>query len=85
MINRLHRLKLLANRLKRYGRARFASDDGDYAEQVRNALTSDRRWVNVAGEGAWAPRPRERVLTRFEQRAVRDGRPVFDLSWVRAD
>ena len=77
-------LNLLASRLKRHGRARFASDDGDYAAQVRDALARDSRWLNVAGQGAWAPRPRERVLTRFEQRAVRDGRPVFDLSWVRA-
>ncbi len=77
-------LNLLATRLKRHGRARFASDDADYALQVRDALAADRRWLNVAGVQAWAPRPRERVLTRFEQRALRDGRPVFDLCWMRA-
>lgn len=78
-------LDLLATRLKRHGRARFASDDADYALQVRDALGADARWLNVAGAGAWAPRPRERILTRFERRALRDGRAVFDLCWMRAD
>jgi tRNA (guanine-N7-)-methyltransferase len=77
-------LHLLATRLKRHGRARFASDDADYAVQVRDALAADRGWLNIAGPQAWAPRPRERVLTRFEQRAIRDGRAVFDLCWMRA-
>lgn len=77
-------LDLLATRLKRHGRARFASDDADYALQVRDALGADARWLNVAGAGAWAPRPRERILTRFERRALRDGRAVFDLCWMRA-
>jgi tRNA (guanine-N7-)-methyltransferase len=52
--------------------------------QVRDALAADRGWLNIAGPQAWAPRPRERVLTRFEQRAIRDGRAVFDLCWMRA-
>ena len=77
-------LGLLATRLKRHGRVRFATDDADYAVQVRAAVALDARWLNLAGVEAWAPRPCERVLTRFEQRAVRDGRAVFDLSWMRA-
>ena len=80
----LELLDLLASRLKLHGRARFASDDADYALQVRDALSGDRRWLNVAGAGAWAPRPQERIRTRFEQRALRDGRAVFDLCWMRA-
>ena len=77
-------LDLLATRLKRHGRVRFATDDADYALQVRAAVAGDGRWLNLAGVEAWALRPRERVLTRFEQRAIRDGRAVFDLSWMRA-
>lgn len=77
-------LDLLATRLKRHGRARFASDDADYALQVRDALGGDGRWLNIAGAEAWAPRPAERIVTRFERRAMRDGRPVFDLSFMRA-
>ncbi len=77
-------LTLLATRLKQHGRVRFATDDADYASQVRAAVAVDDRWLNLAGVEAWAPRPRERVLTRFEQRAVRDGREVFDLNWMRA-
>lgn len=78
-------LNLLATRLKRHARARFASDDADYAMQVRDELAGDARWLNIAGAGAWAPRPHERIVTRFERRAMRDGRPVFDLCWMRAD
>ena len=78
-------LALLATRLKQHGRVRFATDDADYALQVRAAVAVDVGWLNLAGVEAWAPRPRERVLTRFEQRAVRDGREVFDLNWMRVD
>ena len=77
-------LDLLATRLKRHGRVRFATDDADYALQVRATLAGDARWLNLAGVEAWALRPHERVLTRFEQRALRDGRAVFDLNWMRA-
>ncbi|MBX9608438.1 MAG: tRNA (guanosine(46)-N7)-methyltransferase TrmB [Gammaproteobacteria bacterium] len=76
-------LDLLATRLKAHGVARFASDDADYAEQVRAALTAEAGWLNVAGEGAWAPRPHARIVTRFEGRARRDGRAVFELAWMR--
>lgn len=78
-------LSLLATRLKQHGRVRFATDDADYALQVRAAVALDARWLNLAGVEAWAPRPHERVLTRFEQRAVRDNRAVFDLNWMRAN
>lgn len=78
-------LSLLATRLKQHGRVRFATDDADYALQVRTAVALDARWLNLAGVEAWAPRPHERVLTRFEQRAVRDNRAVFDLNWMRAN
>ena len=58
-------LALLATRLKRHGRVRFASDDRDYAEQVRSSVSDSPDWFNLAGHGAWAPRPDERIVTRF--------------------
>lgn len=76
-------LALLATRLKRHGRVRFASDDRDYAEQVRSSVTNSSDWFNPAGQGAWAPRPHERIVTRFEQRALRVGHAVYELSWMR--
>jgi len=61
----------------------FATDDADYAEQARATLATAPAWRNLAGDRAWAPRPRRRVITRFEARARRDGRPVYELVAVR--
>jgi tRNA (guanine-N7-)-methyltransferase len=38
---------------------------------------------NLAGRGAFSPRPASRPLTRFEQRGERLGHRVFDLLFRR--
>jgi tRNA (guanine-N7-)-methyltransferase len=45
------------------------------------ALTADPGLVNEH-EG-FAPRPAYRPTTRFERRALRAGRPIFDLVYRR--
>ncbi|MEQ8231552.1 MAG: tRNA (guanosine(46)-N7)-methyltransferase TrmB [Gammaproteobacteria bacterium] len=62
----------------------FASDDADYAEQARTTLAGAPAWLNLAGNAAWAPRPRRRIVTRFEARARRAGRAVYELVAARA-
>ncbi|MEQ8662415.1 MAG: tRNA (guanosine(46)-N7)-methyltransferase TrmB [Gammaproteobacteria bacterium] len=61
----------------------FASDDADYAEQARETLARASGWRNLAGPRAWAPRPQRRIVTRFEARARRAGRAVYELVAAR--
>ena len=56
----------------------LATDWVDYAEQMESCLAEDSRW-----SGGPIARPDWRPVTRFEQRALRDGRRVTDLIYVR--
>jgi tRNA (guanine-N7-)-methyltransferase len=68
---------LVASRLRPGGRLHVATDWPHYAEQVVDVLAAEPLL-----DGGVVPRP-ERLMTRFEQRASRDGRPVFDVVAVR--
>lgn len=54
-----------------------ATDWADYASHVVAVVGADPRW-----RGGVVARPDWRVLTRFERRAVADGRLVTDLRYV---
>jgi tRNA (guanine-N7-)-methyltransferase len=75
-------LDLLMTRCQPHARVNFASDDADYALAVRALIDSTPGWLNLAGPSAWAPRPRQRIVTRFELRARRAGRGVHDLAFT---
>jgi tRNA (guanine-N7-)-methyltransferase len=72
-------LELVAARLKRHGRLFCATDDADYAQHMMTALAALATWENLAGTGKFAPRPRLRLLTRFEARARAAGRTVYEV------
>lgn len=69
---------LLRSRLKSHGRVFMATDWDDYGEQML-AVMEGCGWVNLAGSGRRAPRPRWRPLTRYERRALRLGHEVQDF------
>ena len=69
---------LVAERLRVGGRLHVATDWPDYAEQVLDVLAT-----TPGLEGGVVPRPAERPVTRFEQRALDAGRPVTDVVAVR--
>ena len=71
---------LLRQKVKSNGVLRFATDDPDYAEQVASLLTPESGWLNLAGQGHFSPRPRSRIVTRFEHRALRAGRAIYDIT-----
>ena len=76
-------LELLARKCAPQACFFFATDDADYAEQAREALAGAPAWRNLAGARAWAPRPGRRVVTRFEARAKRAGRAIYELVAAR--
>lgn len=79
-----HFLLQLASTMKAHGRLHFATDDADYAEQaVAAASAASAMWWNPAGAGQFSPRYQQRVITRFERRAIQDQRKVFDMLLCR--
>jgi tRNA (guanine-N7-)-methyltransferase len=72
---------LLADRLKRGGVLRLATDWQPYAEQMLEVLDADPQLANVAAHERYMPRPAQRARTRFEQRGERLGLAVWDLAY----
>lgn len=73
---------LIASRLKYRARWRLATDWPSYADWIRDVLDDHPGLVaehDHDGTSRWACRPQ----TRFEQRGVAAGRPVFDLTYRR--
>jgi tRNA (guanine-N7-)-methyltransferase len=69
---------LVARKLKPGGRLHLATDDEDYAQHMMQVLTRCSNLKNIHGPGVFAgalPRP----SSRFERRALKQGRLVWDL------
>ena len=80
-IVRSHVVALVADRLRTGGSLHCATDWAEYAEEMLAVLTAEP-WLRNRHQG-FAPRPTHRPVTKFEARAVREGREVFDLSFVK--
>ncbi|WP_084316709.1 tRNA (guanosine(46)-N7)-methyltransferase TrmB [Actinospica robiniae] len=72
---------LIAGRLRPGGRLYCATDWASYAGEMLEVLGAEPLLRN-AHEG-YAPRAAHRPVTKFEARAVEDGREVFDLCFLR--
>ena len=59
------------------GYLHVATDWADYADEILGTLAAEPLLANTAE--AFAPRPSWRPLTKFEQRGLARGHPVFDL------
>jgi tRNA (guanine-N7-)-methyltransferase len=62
------------------GYLHIATDWADYATQILATLEAEPLLANTAA--GFAPRPAWRPLTKFEQRGVARGHPVFDLLFI---
>jgi tRNA (guanine-N7-)-methyltransferase len=72
---------LLRSRLAPGGTLHCATDSGGYADAMLATLTADPELAN--GYDGFAPRPAHRPPTKFEQRGIDAGRPVYDLLYTR--
>ncbi|WP_214367945.1 tRNA (guanosine(46)-N7)-methyltransferase TrmB [Pseudonocardia sp. H11422] len=74
-------VRLAASRLAPGGTLHLATDWADYATQIRAVCDAEPTLRNAAADqqGGWTPRPDWRPMTKFEQRAVAEGRAVRDL------
>lgn len=73
----------LQTRLRPHGRLFIATDWEDYALHIVEVMGAQDRLVNLAGAAIWAPRPKLRPLTRYENRALRLGHTIRDLIYGR--
>jgi tRNA (guanine-N7-)-methyltransferase len=69
-------LDLAAGRLVPGGWWHLATDWAEYADAMQECFDSDPRWT-----GGAIPRPEDRPVTRYERRALREGRTVTDLRY----
>jgi len=76
-------VELVACRLKPGGVFHLATDWEEYAQHMLAVLEQSPSFSNSAGAGNYAPRPEERVLTKFERRGERLGHGVWDLVFVK--
>jgi tRNA (guanine-N7-)-methyltransferase len=72
---------LAASRLGPGGTLHLATDWDDYAKQMRSACDAEPLLQNTAA--GFAPRPDWRPVTKFERRALTEGRDVHDLLYRR--
>jgi tRNA (guanine-N7-)-methyltransferase len=69
--------------LARHGRLYVATDWANYADDIVGELAGLPGWRNLADRGVLAPRPCQRVRTRFESRALAAGRAVHEFILAR--
>ncbi len=76
-------VELLRQRLCIGGVFHMATDWPPYAQWMLDVMTAAPGFTNLAGIGQFHERPADRPLTRFEQRGLREGRPIRDLLFQR--
>ncbi len=72
-------VQLLRRKLKPGGVIHLATDWENYAEHMMLVMSGAEGFRNTQGEGAFAPRPDYRPVTKFEKRGERLGHGVWDL------
>jgi tRNA (guanine-N7-)-methyltransferase len=77
-------LGMLARVMRSGAELRIATDIGDYAHTILLAVRSqpDFRWL-VSGPTDWRARPSDWPASRYEQKAIREGRRCSYLRFVR--
>ena len=78
-MRRVHRL------LRTDGGVTLRTDARAYAEQMLEVMEADPGFVNLHPETGFAPRPRERFRTLYEQRYIDEGREIYYLEYDRAE
>lgn len=77
-------LKTLINKLLPVGQIHLATDWDDYAKHMMQVVSAEPLLTNAAGHGCFGERsPLRPVLSKFEQRALREGRQVWELQLIK--
>lgn len=76
-------LDMVIPKMKVGGIIHMATDWENYAEQMLEVLSADKRLVNLSENNTYVPRPDSRPLTKFELRGQRLGHGVWDLQFKK--
>jgi len=77
-------VKRLVQKLKPGGLLYLATDWEDYAKHMMTVLSAETDLRNLAGAGQYAERsPHRPILTKFERRALREGRLVREFCFEK--
>jgi tRNA (guanine-N7-)-methyltransferase len=76
-------IDLIIKKLKIGGFIHCATDWEEYAAQILQILSENKKLQNQHPGGGFSPRPESRPLTKFEQRGHRLGHGVWDLVFKR--
>lgn len=78
-------VNLVTEKLKPKGIFHLATDWEHYAKQMLEVLSESENLINLAGAGNFSPRSAQRpVVTKFEQRGTKSGRPIWELQFARS-
>ena len=72
-------LDLLSKKLKKDGIIHIVTDWQNYAEHIMSTLESHICFKNCAGGHMYSKRPKQRPLTKFENRGQKLGHSVWDI------
>src|SRR3990167_7252935 len=77
-------VQLIATKLKTGGIFHLATDWEDYAIHMMSVLANESALFNLVGKNQFATRsPYRPVLSKFERRAIKEGRKIWDLQFAK--
>lgn len=76
-------IQLLSEKLVKAGTIHCATDWENYAQHMMSVLSNNNTLQNKAGEHRFSERPTFRPFTKYEKRAKKVGREIFDLIFER--
>lgn len=77
-------VSLLVQKLKVKGQLHIATDCADYAGSILAVLSATPGLINQASNGGFMPRSQQRPVTKFEERGLRLGHPIWELLFARS-
>jgi tRNA (guanine-N7-)-methyltransferase len=76
-------IELVSKKLTVDGIIHCATDWENYAQHMMAVLLDNKKFRNIADKNNFIERPNFRPLTKYEKRATREGRSIFDLMFER--
>lgn len=77
-------IKTIVEKLKTGASLHLATDWDDYAKHMMRVLSAESALLNLAGVAQFAERsPFRPILSKFEARAEREGRPIWELQFKK--
>jgi len=78
-------IRLASSKLKIGSSLHLATDWQDYAQHMMRVLSAASSLTNMAGVAQFAQRsPMRPLVTKFEDRGEKEGRPIWELQFARA-